>query len=188
MDYTSGRGGRETEAKHSISLGMLRLKPRFLAITLLVITAAALVYPLLTGPTEGEVTRVIDGDTITVFLEGVSERVRLLGVDAPEFGNKGAAAEPLAGEAGEFVRRLLQGRRVILRRDPESDDRDRYGRLLRYVESADGTDVGAELLRQGLARAMTEFPCSRLGLYIRIEKEARESKRGIWRFGDREAE
>jgi micrococcal nuclease len=182
------RGDNRTTAKHSISIRRLRLKPHILAITLLVVAAAALVYPLLTAPTEGEVTQVTDGDTITVYLNGVRERVRLLGVDAPEVGHDDSVEEPLAREAGEFVRRLLQGRQVLLRRDPESDDRDRYGRLLRYVQTPDGADTGAELVRRGLARAMTAFHCSRLGRYIQLEKEARESEKGIWRIESRETE
>ena len=100
------------------------------------------------------VTRVIDGDTIE--LEG-GYRVRFIGVDAPEVG------EPGAVEATEFVRYRVEGQTVWL--EPDGDDKDRFGRLRRYVwltEPADTTCettirtymLNALLLEYGLASAM----------------------------------
>ncbi|UMG93548.1 thermonuclease family protein [Nocardioides sp. TF02-7] len=87
------------------------------------------------------VTYVVDGDTLEL---GNGERVRLVGIDTPERGECGyeKARDRLAG--------LVEGERVTLGESDE--DRDGYGRLLRYVD-LDGVDAGLELLEAGLARA-----------------------------------
>ena len=72
--------------------------------------------------TEAVVARVIDGDTIELVN---GERVRFIGVDAPEIG------EPGADEATEFVRELVEGHTVWLERD--GNNTDRHGRLRRYI-------------------------------------------------------
>lgn len=92
------------------------------------------------------VTHVIDGDTIDVSgPDGLVERVRVIGIDAPERDQCGYAPATAA------MRRLVDGRQVVLVAGAR-DDRDRYGRLLRYVE-VDGVDAGLELIRGGLAVA-----------------------------------
>jgi len=50
--------------------------------------------------------------------------------------------------------------------------RDRYGRLLVYVE-IDGLDVNAELVRRRLAIVDERFECDRLDDYLRLHAEAR---------------
>ena len=78
------------------------------------------------------VSRVIDGDTL-VLTNG--ERVRLIGIDAPEMGRFGAreGAEPGAVESKYFVKMRLEqhGHRVYLQ--TSGSDRDRFERLRRYV-------------------------------------------------------
>ncbi|MCL2839044.1 MAG: BspA family leucine-rich repeat surface protein [Oscillospiraceae bacterium] len=85
------------------------------------------------GLTEAVVARVIDGDTIV--LEN-GERVRFIGVDAPEVG------EPGADEATEFVRELIGGQIIWLEAD--GNDTDRFGRLRRYVWLRIPTDTQCE--------------------------------------------
>lgn len=92
-----------------------------------------------------QVVRVIDGDTIVVALDGFEERVRVIGIDTPERGDCGFA------EASEELERLLAGGLVELL-GGIADDRDRYDRLLRYLE-VDGTDIGYLLIREGYAHA-----------------------------------
>ena len=125
------------------------------------------------GDTPGEpvtVTRVIDGDTIVV--EG-GDRVRYVGIDAPEMPD-----EQLAGEATEQNRRLVEGRVVWLEEDVR--DRDDYGRLLRYVW-VDGTMVNAEMVRLGLAWSRSYPPdTAHQDLLDRMEDEAREERVGLW--------
>ena len=118
------------------------------------------------------VARVVDGDTIVV--DG-GERVRYVGIDAPETGE---APEPLGVEATEMNRRLVEGRDVLLVKD--TSDRDRFGRLLRLVY-ADGILVNAELLREGYSRAVVFPPDDEHAeCFAALEEEAKEAGRGMW--------
>ena len=83
--------------------------------------------------TEAQVDYVIDGDTMIVTMDDATERVRLLGIDCEEsvLEDEGLNTEKGRREAA-FVRNLVaEGDLVYLQRDVT--DRDRYGRLLRYV-------------------------------------------------------
>ncbi len=95
----------------------------------------------------GVVTHIVDGDTIDVAGVG---RIRVIGIDTPERGACGYESATLAMAA------LVNGRTVALA-PGATDDADRYGRLLRYVDvgSSDGgtTDAGLELIRDGWAIA-----------------------------------
>ena len=93
------------------------------------------------GPRTYLVTRVVDGDTLEL---GNGETVRLVGIDAPEVGECGyeLAAANLA--------RLALRESVRLGRSDEH--RDRYGRLLRYVDVG-AQDAGLRLIKNGLAIA-----------------------------------
>ncbi|MEU4607464.1 thermonuclease family protein [Kribbella sp. NPDC023972] len=88
------------------------------------------------------VASVVDGDTLRL-VDG--RTVRLIGVDSPERGECGF------GPASTLTKRLTLGKRVTLGTGAR-DDRDRYGRILRYVQVG-STDVGLALLRAGLATA-----------------------------------
>jgi micrococcal nuclease len=128
----------------------------------------------------GTVVRVIDGDTLDVDLAGGRERVRLLGVNTPERGSHERPAEYFARESTAYVRRVADHRRVVLRGDPGHENRDAYGRLLRYVYLPDGLCLNVELLRQGYARALTRYPFTRSKEFRRYEREARDTRRGLW--------
>jgi endonuclease YncB( thermonuclease family) len=130
------------------------------------------------------VTKVIDADTLIVDLAGRSERVRLLGVDAPEMGwGEGRGEEFLAREASEFARRLCLGQRVSLSSDPQREDRDSYGRLLRYVQLPDDRSLNAELIRRGYGYAFTRYPFARQSKFVELESKARERAVGLWAEG-----
>ena len=124
------------------------------------------------------VTRVVDGDTVDVRLDGREEKVRLIGVDTPESVKPGTPVECFAKAASAETRRLVQGRRVTLRFDAER--RDRYGRLLAYVYR-DGLFVNAELVERGYARTLTIPPnVAHAEEFTRLARDAREAGRGLW--------
>ena len=80
-----------------------------------------------------KVTKVIDGDTIEI---DTGESVRLIGINAPEVG------EDCYEEAKKELENLILGKEVTLEADVE--DKDEYGRLLRYVYadfSFEGGDI-----------------------------------------------
>lgn len=120
-----------------------------------------------------QVTHIVDGDTIDVEIEGITYRVRYIGMDTPERG------EPFYSEATEINRQLVQGQTVILVKDVS--ETDRYGRLLRYVYLQDDTFVNATLVEQGYAQAATYPPdVAFADLFVSLQQEARTAGRGLW--------
>lgn len=93
---------------------------------------------------QATVENVIDGDTIDVLIGGERQRVRYYGIDAPEEGDN------CYEEATERNRELVG---TTVRLEPDARNEDKYGRLLRYVFTNDGTSVDAALVSEGLAKA-----------------------------------
>lgn len=131
------------------------------------------------GPTlRAVVTSVSDGDTIEVAWGNRREPVRLLGVDTPETVHPHRPVECWGPEASAFTHRLLAGRTVTLTFDREL--RDRYGRLLAFVE-VDGERVNDLLLAGGYARLLVIPPNGARGrAMLERELEARAAGRGLW--------
>ena len=124
------------------------------------------------------VTRIVDGDTIEVSLGGAIEDVRLLGIDTPESVKPDSPIECFGREASAAAEAFLSGADVTLVRDVE--ERDRYGRLLRYVYVGEEM-ANARLVVNGYATAYTYPPNVRhADLFVRLEREAREADRGLW--------
>jgi micrococcal nuclease len=98
---------------------------------------------------QGQVVRVIDGDTIDVRINGVDQRVRYVGVNTPE------SDEPCYEEALQANLALVQGQTVTLVKD--QSDTDRFGRLLRYVYVG-GVFVNERLVTEGFAEAVLYNP------------------------------
>ena len=147
--------------------------PPLIAPATLLPAATPVTQPAVPDGDLAAVTRIIDGDTIEVTLDGVSYRVRYIGMDTPERGDF------FFSEATEANRQLVEGALVILVKDVS--ETDRYGRLLRYVYLADGTFVNAELVRQGYAVGATFPPDVRhQALFLALEREARAAGRGLW--------
>jgi micrococcal nuclease len=124
------------------------------------------------------VTRVVDGDTVEVLLDGSEEDVRYIGVDTPETVKPDSPVECFGPQASSFNHRLVEGELVRLVFDEER--RDVYGRLLAYVYLGDRL-VSAELLRRGLARTLNIPPNDRFaGRFKRLEIAAARAGRGLW--------
>ncbi len=135
------------------------------------------------GPVErARVVRVVDGDTIVISLAGREDRLRYIGLDAPESVRPDAPVEPFGIEAAAANAALVGGRIVLLERDVS--DRDQFGRLLRYVwlETPGGhLFVNFELVARGFATAVTFPPDVRhVGLLRAAERAARNRARGLW--------
>ncbi len=127
-------------------------------------------------PPEAVVAQVADGDTV---ITERGQRVRLLGVDAPEMEKEGRPAEFLAHKAKAELARLVQGQRVRLEYDRLRYDQ--YGRLLAYLFLPDGTQVNTELVRRGLARVYLVPPNTRYQeTLLEAQRQALEARRGIW--------
>lgn len=133
--------------------------------------------------TNALVTRDVDGDTVEVKLDtGEDAKIRLLGVDTPESVDPRKTVQCFAKEASKHTKELLEGKRVRLEEDPQADNVDKYGRLLRNIILADGTDYNASLVSDGYAHAYLSFPLNkqRKTQLANLQKEAEAAGRGLW--------
>jgi micrococcal nuclease len=138
------------------------------------------------GTVQARVTRVVDGDTISVELpDGSDEYVRYIGIDTPETVKPGTPVQCGGPKAHTVNERLVGGRTVTLRFDAER--RDVYGRLLAYVylpgrgRGGRSLFVNAELARRGLAHTLTIPPNDSFApLFARLAGRAGVRGRGLW--------
>jgi micrococcal nuclease len=122
-----------------------------------------------------KVVKVIDGDTIK--LEN-GEVVRYIGIDTPETVHPSKPIQCFSKEASDKNKELVEGKLVKFEKD--ITDRDKYGRLLRYVWVGD-LFVNDELVRQGYAYVYTYPPDVKYNeQFVQAQKEARENNRGLW--------
>jgi len=128
---------------------------------------------------------VVDGDTIDVHIDGKKERVRLIGIDAPEMGFEGRAEMCFAKESREKLLEIVGGKSVRLVTDPSQQNRDIYQRMLRYVYLPDGTDVNKLMIERGFAYEYTykELPYRYRQEYQEAQKNAKSSGAGLWLDG-----
>ena len=126
------------------------------------------------------VTKVSDGDTIEVDMDGKLEKVRLIGVDTPETHHPKKEVECYGQLASDFTKNALDGEVVRLEADDTNQNRDRYQRLLRYVYTADGTLWNKKLLADGYGHALTAFPFTKMDEFTKSEIQARELNKGLW--------
>ncbi len=129
---------------------------------------------------EATVTRTIDGDTVEISHDGKKETVRLIGVDAPEYGPH-VKAECFGEESSDRMRDLAEGNTVTVSTDPSQDEHDKYDRLLAYITLEDGTNINKKMIEDGYAEEYTYA-----GRY-ELQKEFREAERsakaaflGLW--------
>ena len=139
------------------------------------------------------VTKVFDGDTFEAEIDGKKEKVRMLGIDTPEkwesdkfdrdserTGKDKETIKKLGSLSTDYTSGLISGKQVVLIPENKGDDKDKYGRLLRYVYLEDGTFVNLKIIEDGYANAYRKFNVSKQNEFIRAEKDARENKRGLW--------
>ncbi len=115
----------------------------------------------------GTCVGVTDGDTIKVLRAGKTLRIRLEGVDCPEYGDDFSAA------AKKFTAKMVFGKVVTLR----VKETDRYGRLVARV-LVDGQDVSVELVQAGLAWHYKRYSAD--PALAKAESNARAAGIGIW--------
>ena len=122
---------------------------------------------------------IYDGDTFKYVETG--ERVRLYGIDTPEFNRKDPAkTQPYGLEATKALRDAIATQELGIQRI----EKGKYGRtigLLRYMNPGDGTTVQAKLVASGLAWVYPQY-CKRpeCDSWRRLERIAREQRRGLW--------
>ena len=123
------------------------------------------------------VNTVLDGDT---FITNAGERVRLLGIDAPEVAHHDTPMEPFGLESTAWLAERIGGSDVQLRIGIE--ETDRYGRTLAWVYAADGTLINRAALTGGYAELLDRFglPLDLESSLRQAEAEAQVRGRGLW--------
>jgi len=130
------------------------------------------------------VTKVVDGDTIDVEINGESARLRLIGINTPETVDPRKPVECFGKEASAAAKELLFGKKVRLEADPSQTDRDKYDRLLRYVFLEDGTNFNELMIVRGYAYEYTyDVPYKYQKEFKAAQKFAEGNKKGLWADG-----
>jgi len=147
-------------------------------------TATADAYP--TRPPAAEllgpypVTRVADGDTITIDRGSGPERLRFVGVDTPELHDARKPVECFSQQASEYTKSLL-GQHIYLETDPSQDATDRYGRILAYIWTQDGRLFNLDLIASGYGHEYTyRTPHRYQNEFRAAETAARTNHIGMW--------
>lgn len=129
-----------------------------------------------------QVTKVADGDTITVKMGNKKVSVRLIGVDTPETVDPRKTVQCFGKEASAITKKKLLNKKVALEMDPTQGDTDKYGRLLRYVFLQDGTNFDKWLISEGYGFEYTyNLPYKYQQEYRETENAARLSSKGLWK-------
>ncbi len=129
-----------------------------------------------------EVLSIADGDTITVDMEGKKEKIRFIGVDTPEVHHGGSTppAQCYADKAKTFTETSIDGKRVKLVADEKGSNRDKYGRLLRYVYNYQNISIDEQLVSEGYGFAVDGFSYTKKPDYLRLMADAKSGKKGLW--------
>lgn len=127
------------------------------------------------------VVSVTDGDTLKVSLDGKTETIRVIGINTPETVDPRKPVECFGKQASDRAKQILTGQKVSLEADPSQSDRDRYGRLLRYIFLENGTDYGLAMIKDGYAQEYTYQTPHKYQLpYRTAQQEAQQAQRGLW--------
>lgn len=124
---------------------------------------------------------VSDGDTVKASVNGKTETLRLIGVDTPETVDPRKTVQCFGHEASDFTKKSLLGKSVHIHADSTQADRDKYGRLLRYVFLEDGTNFNLQLIQAGYAFEYTyKVPYQYQKEFKAAQASASTQKKGLW--------
>lgn len=128
------------------------------------------------------VTHVVDGDTLDINISDgryKHTRIRLWGVDTPETKKPNFPVMYFGPEASNFATKSALDKNVIVYLD-EKHTRDKYNRLLAYIQLPDGRYLNELLLSEGFAYADLRFKHNFYNKYVQLEASARSNKKGLW--------
>ena len=126
-------------------------------------------------PFEARVDRIIDGDTLTILLEGDEIRVRLWGIDAPETTQAGG-------------QRAAAGLESIIPPGTMTNvhpvETDRYGRMVAVIGPEDGWAINMILAARGHAFHVDAYGSKGNRCLREAERAARDQRMGVWEQGN----
>ena len=118
--------------------------------------------------------KIYDGDTIGAVVDGHFEKIRLIGIDAPEMEQR-----PWGRKAKECIEALIRASASKVSLEYDMERRDKYGRILAYIWTQDGKMMNEEMLRKGCAVLFTVPPNVKyVGRLRAAQKKAREPEGG----------
>lgn len=122
------------------------------------------------------VEKIYDGDTIAALVEGQFEKIRMIGIDAPEMDQR-----PWGKKAKECIESLITASDSMVSLEYDMERRDKYGRILAYIWTRNGKMLNDEMLERGCTVLFTIPPNIKYVERFRAaQKRARERKAGIW--------
>ena len=125
---------------------------------------------------KAHVHKVHDGDTVTLRLNGKKYRTRLIGIDAPEMGQK-----PWGGRAREHLIKIMRQTSWTVFVETDVERKDKYGRLLAYLWTKKQTLINEKMVSDGYAVLLTIAPTVKYGQTLtRAEPRAQTARKGIW--------
>jgi micrococcal nuclease len=128
-----------------------------------------------------KVTKVTDGDTIHVSIDGKDEKVRFIGINTPETVDPRTPVQCFGKEASDRMKSLAEGNLVRLEYDDSQSVRDTYGRLLAYVYLQDGEMLNRKMIAEGYAYEYTYLTPYKYQKEFRdLQTLARTQARGLW--------
>jgi micrococcal nuclease len=130
------------------------------------------------------VSRVVDGDTIEVVEGDTKQKVRLLGINAPESVDPRRTVECFGKEASSYLKQILEHRLVSIHTDGTQSTYDKYHRLLGYVYRDDGLFVNKHMIEEGYAYEYTySTPYQYQSDFRQAQQQARTEEKGLWAKG-----
>ncbi|MDF9776370.1 endonuclease YncB(thermonuclease family) [Pseudomonas baetica] len=143
------------------------------------LSAAQAFCPAPDGLTTVVVQRVVDGDTLRLS-DGRS--VRMIGLNTPELGKQGRSDEPFAVAARKRLEALVAASDGQVGLLPGKESQDHYGRTLAHVYGADGANLEAQMLAEGLGFLVAVAPnVDLVACQQAAERSARQAGLGLWR-------
>jgi len=128
----------------------------------------------------GTVVKVIDGDTIEVYENKKIEKVRLIGVNTPETVDPRKDVQCYGFEASMFLKKELSGQQIILEADNTQQEKDSFGRILRYVYLK-GTNINKKIIEEGYGFEYTyKSPYKFQKEFKEAEEKAKKEEKGLW--------
>ncbi len=127
------------------------------------------------------ISRVVDGDTDKVTVNGRTVTLRLIGIDTPETKDPRKPVQCFGEQASARAAQLLTGRSVWLEYDSTQDRRDRYGRDLVYVWLDAHTMFNELMVREGYAHEYTyDLPYRYQQQFRAAQSAASDGQQGLW--------
>lgn len=128
-----------------------------------------------------EVVRVVDGDTLSINIDGKTQTLRLIGIDTPETVHPSKPVECFGIEASNKAKEVLTYQSVRIEKDSTQGDYDKYNRLLAYVFLEDGTNFNKMMVEEGYAYEYTyNLPYKYQSEFKQAEEQAKALKKGLW--------